>query len=174
MKITVCILSIGSGIVLAMFAFKETTLLQILTLAALLGLVTAFVVAVINAVLFWRQRRWRVLFPFLVVLLCGVGGPRLGGVVRNAYFRKQLPDLETAIASYRDTGTMPDTQWRGYQVHADEWEGATVVEFWWGSGFPVKHTVLLYFSGDDITSYRRRHGWYYASRLEEHWWIVRD
>ena len=168
------LLPIVCGTVLALFSFKENVLLQLAVLPALLGLLVSFLMALTRAIRHWQIHRWRIVLPFIVVALCGYGGPRLGRIVRNTYFRTIIPRLEVAIDSYRSTGTLPDVQWRGYLARAHEWNNTTIATFWWGGGFPVKHTVLLYCSGDDITDYRKENGWYYAYPLKEHWWIVKD
>jgi hypothetical protein len=167
-------LSIGCGILLALFTFKENVFLQFAVLGAFCGLLVSFVMTFIHAIRHWREHRWRVLQPFLLIIFCGYGAPEVGRSVRNIYFRQQIPRLEKAIDSYQSTGILPDVQWRGYMTRAGEWNDLTVAAFWWGSGFPLKHTMLLYFSGDNVTGFLKDNGWHSAHPLKNHWWVVRD
>lgn len=167
------ILPIICGAVLALFTFKENALLQFASIVAILGLFVSFIMAIIHAVRNWRQKRWITLLPLLITILCG-GGPEAGVLFRNTYFRIQIPHLEKAIQSFETTGSFPDVKWHGYAARANTWNDETYATFWWGSGFPVKHTVLLYSSADSIKDYCKTNGWYSGTQLEEKWWVIRD
>jgi amino acid transporter len=166
-------LPITCGVLLALFSFKENAFLQLASMGALIGLFVSFIKTLIHAKRHWRQKRWVALVPLLITVLC-CGGLELGILARNAYFLTQLPHLEKAIRSFETTGSFPDVNWHGYGAHANEWNGETYVTFWWGSGFPVKHTVLLYSSADNIKAYCKANGRYSGVEFEGKWWIVKD
>ena len=167
------ILPITCFILLGAFAFKENVLLQSASMAALIGLLVSFILALVHIKKNWSKRRWIALLPLLITMLCWKGRD-VGVFLRNFYFRTQLPRLEEAIASFEKTGVFPNVKWSGYMARAGTWEGETYVTFWWGGGFPVKHTVLLYSSTDDIEAYAKSGGWRSGSKLEDHWWVIKD
>lgn len=167
------ILPIICFVLLGAFAFKENVLLQFAAMAAIIGLFISFILSVIHSIKTWRKKKLIALLPLAITILCGAG-PEVGIFLRNSYFRTQLPRLEEAIEAFEITGEFPDVKWNGYMARANKWNGETYATFWWGGGFPVKHTVLLYSSTDDIKDYCKANGWYSGSQLEEKWWVIRD
>jgi hypothetical protein len=166
-------LPITCGVLLALFAFKENALLQLASMGAFIGLFVSFIKTLVYAKRHWQQKHWAALLPLLITFLCA-GGLELGIFARNIYFRTQIPYLEKAIQSFETTGSLPDVNWHGYLARANEWNGETYATFWWGSEFPVKHTVLLYTSADNIKDYCKSNGWYSGHQLEDKWWVIRD
>jgi hypothetical protein len=159
----------------ALFAFRETTILQLLIGVSLLGLFVSFILSTVHAFRSWRELRWRALLPFC---LCGIvlaASTDLGRFARDAYFRRQIPRLETAVKTFRASGQLPEISWRGYQVTTSKiGDTNAAVIFWWGEGFPVKHTVLVYCSVDDPRGFFRDGGWRRGYALQDHWWVAKD
>jgi hypothetical protein len=173
-----CVVFIVCGayaLVGVLFAFREHTILQLLFAISLLALVGSFIASVIHVFRSWSQLRWRTLLPLATCGLVLVASTDVGRYVRDAYFRSQIPRLEAAAKTYLESGQMPAISWSGSQVTATKVgdTNATVI-FWWGGGFPVKHTVLVYCSADDPKSYFRDEGWRRGYALQDHWWVVKD
>lgn len=159
----------------ALFAFQENPLLQLLFMLLLLGLLVSFVLSVVHSFRFWPQLRWRALLPFAACVLVFLGATEAGRVARDIYFRTQIPRLEDAVRAYRSSGQWPEVSWHGYGVVPSKFgEKDTAVLFWWGGGFPVKHTALVYYSADDPKSYFREGGWRRGYPVKDHWWVVKD
>src|SRR5207244_2596417 len=117
---------------------------------------------------------WRVLFPFAACIAAFLAAPRPGRLARDIYLRRQIPSLEATVQTYRASGQLPETH-LGYRVLASHFgDNDVAIEFLWGGGFPVKHTVLIYLSSDDPKPYFHKRGWYYGYRLQNHWWIMQD
>ena len=73
---------------------------------------------------------------------------------------------------------VPETyQHLAWWVHAEEdKQDVLVVTFFWGGGFPVKHSAFVYRSDGWLppkgTDFRRE--WPFAERINEHWFRVAD
>lgn len=78
----------------------------------------------------------------------------------------------------------PEDPWHGYDVMRDpsfNWVHAlrsddcgTVVQYYWGGVFPVKHWARAYFSTDSIDRSECRGEWNRGRRLVEHWYELVD
>jgi hypothetical protein len=163
------------AIVSALFAFRETAFLQLLFGVLLFGLFVSCILSAVHAFRSWRELRWRALLPFCLCGIVFVVSTDVGRLARDAYFRHQIPRLEVAVKTFHTSGQLPEVSWRGYQVTTSK-IGATnaAVIFWWGGGFPVKHTVLVYCSADDPTVFFRDGGWRRGHALADHWWVAKD
>ena len=163
------------AIVGALFAFRETPILQLLFGVSLPAFFASFILSAMHTFRSWRELRWRALLPFC---LCGVVlfvSTDAGRLARDAYFRNQIPRLEVAAKAFHESGQLPGVSWRGYQVTTSKiGDTNAAVIFWWGGGFPVKHTVLVYCSCDDSKGFFRDGGWRRVHALAEHWWVAKD
>ena len=175
MKRAIYILCGLFAVVSALFTFRETSGLQLLSMLFFLGLFISVILSLVYAFRSWSLLRWRALLPFAACAIVFLVPSEAGRFARDAYFRRQIPRLEAAVQAYRSSGQLPDTHWTGYMVlPRQESGGGVVIEFLWGGGFPVKHTSLIYVSSDDPKDYFHKRGWYYGYHLQDHWWVMKD
>jgi hypothetical protein len=175
MKRTIYIISAVFALISAAFAFKENVVLQLIFMIAVLGIFVSFILAVIHLKRRWSVLRWKAIMPLAICLLAITVPAHMAQLVRDAYFQSIIPDLESELPSIITNGEPAQTRWRGYGVTPlATASGDTAVTFWWGSGFPVKHTALVYCPVDDPKDYFQDHGWRRGYSLRENWWVVRD
>jgi hypothetical protein len=175
MRRTIYILCGVFAVVSGLFAFRETTNLQLLSMLFFLGLFVSVILSLVYASRSWSQLRWRALLPLAACVVVFLVPAKLGRFARDIYFRRQIPRLEGAVQTYRSSGQWPDVSWSGYQVTPGKLDDKVLaVIFWWGGGFPVKHTALIYYSADDPKDYFREGGWRRGYSVKDHWWVVKD
>jgi len=64
-----------------------------------------------------------------------------------------------------------------YGVHRHEHDGIVTIEFFYGGGFPVKHSVYLHRSAGAVERnepLEMRCRWAHVKRLNERWYYVGD
>lgn len=175
MKQTIYIACIAFALINAAFAFQENLLFQLLFAVSLLGLGVAGILSIVHLKRTWSQVRWRALLPGGFYLFVLISSGAAGLSARDAYFRSIIPELENQIQTYETDGEFPETDWKGYGISPDTLaSGDIVVTFWWGGGFPVKHTALVYCATDEPLEYFRAGGWNKGYALEEDWYVVKD
>ena len=157
------------------FAFQETSTTQLLSLLSLGGWLLALVYSVNHASSTGPKLPWRALVPLAACILVAPLGGGVGRSIRDAGFRRQIPELTRAIQAYRATGQMPSTSWKGVPIIPfPQGDKDIAVELFWGGGFPVKHTALIYVSADDPGSFFMQRGWAFGYPLEKHWFVMKD
>jgi hypothetical protein len=163
------------AVVRALFAFRETPGLQLLLMLFFLGLFVSVILSVVYASRSWSRLHWRALFPLATCVVVFLAPAKLGCFARDTYFRRQIPRLDGAVQTYRSSGQWPGVSWSGYLVTPGKLQDNDMdVIFWWGGGFPVKHTVLIYHSSDDPKSHFKKSSWRSGYPLQDHWWVVKD
>ena len=143
----------------AAFAARQTVVTQVfmtlLTLALLGFGSTTFVLFFAR----WSEDRWRGLVPVGICTIAVVLAPRVGAVIRESTFRRDLPSYN-AVIRQMERGSIPvDAELRripqaegaqAYVVLAQRTSEGLNVEFITGGGFPVKHSGYLYCSSGEI------------------------
>ena len=174
MAITIYILCFAFTIIVGFFRFKESVILQFLSVGFLLILLICFVLSIVYLKRSWKIKRWHALLPLLVCCIAFFTPFIVGTWARNTYFHSVIPQLESEIHEYQISGKYPKSSWNGYAIHPYRMENENIkVIYWWGGGFPVKHTALAYCSSDDPEECFRDGGWRgYA--IDDHWWVIKD
>ena len=124
----------------------------------------------------WRPRPFALRSSLVVLLLIAAPfiGARAGIALRDRVFRARLPQYEAVIRQLR-AGVTPDVPWRlGHHVTHRPVDGDVVATFWWGGGFPVKHTVFVYHPGDIETDVEFRRAWRRIRPLAQNWYVAKD
>ena len=125
------------------------------------------------------------LVPLISVLLIGAG-PLCGFWLRSLIFDRQLSRWQ-AVAEWAERQTLespshlnvlnppPEFSDLVYAVHAKRTEACGFVAwFFWGRGFPVKHTVRIY-SPQDASELSGCFGeWWRVRQLRAHWYEASD
>ena len=65
-----------------------------------------------------------------------------------------------------------------YSIFAEKLKDVLRIEFFWGGGFPVKHTAYVYLSNgkppDKETDHHTDWYWYHCERINDYWFRVSD
>jgi len=125
------------------------------------------------------------LVPLLSVAIF-VGSILAGRGLRLLFFRWDLPRYEAAArwveqhpfpadSSYVVLDPPSEFAHLAYAIHARRTPGCgTVVWFFWGSGFPLKHTVRIYSPQDSVVNRECLGEWHTPHKLAEHWYEASD
>jgi hypothetical protein len=183
-------IALFAGCAAAFFVGAPTLLSQLISVAALLTLVVALPVALFHA---WRHRAGgslRAATPLLACLVAIPIGYLIGGAYRDLDFRyRRLPAYEQIVRKI-ESGELPGEAIKempnqieglayGIHVHEDA-PGGLMVVFFWGGGFPVKHSVYIYRASGlpppTSTKWEMEpyYHWSRARRLNDHWFASHD
>lgn len=182
----VWVLSLASMCSIAAFAARPTMLKQLLAMGAFLAAGLLFLICLGWALTREKGRRLRAAIVPAAVLAVVPIGIELGHAIRDWQFQRDLPRYQAA-AAWASTLAVPgetvivlpppaayaDLTY-GVHITQDETCGL-VVDFFWGGGFPVKHTVRRYIA--DPTSMQRkpcREGWRRGRQRAEGWFELAD
>jgi hypothetical protein len=178
-------IALFTGCAVAFFVAAPTLSSQLISVGALFVLLLTLPVAVFHA---WRHRArglMRATMPFVACLVAVPIGGSLGAVYRDLDFRyRRLPAYEKVVRKIQSgelpAGNIkempPEIDGLAYMIEVhDDAPGGLMVEFFWGGGFPVKHTVYIYRASGlppptspnwEIKPYCQ---WDGARRLNENW-----
>ena len=168
-------------LITAWFGYRESPLGQLLFAVSLLT-VPCMLIALLVRI---RRDRWSAAFMALVVAAAVPLGGRLGYMLRRVDFEHRLRPAYEVLVARIERGEIPmqdvpmrtviaeDMQGLAYAVHAwrDE-TGILTVEFFWGRGFPVKHTAFVYRSSGAWSDDPRL--WWRGTHLIDNWFQGRD
>jgi len=129
--------------------------------------------------------------PFAMSLLCVIllgYSNSLGHRLRLHVFRQRLPQYEAAVPAVETQITDGPVFLKGeevpkpfrhlaYWIHADKTEqNVLIVTFFWGGGFPVKHTAFAYISDGKVPGplSRFQKEWPHIFRINQNWFRVVD
>lgn len=163
-------------------------------LGGMLGGVYLFVMLVVSFIAifkFWEKYSLFSVIPFVILLLCFKAGAislKAGHNKRENVFAERLPQYEEAVRVMESKIKGEPVFLKGkevpeayhhlaYWIHAEKYGGGVlVVTFFWGGGFPVKHSAFVYRSDGWLpprgTDFRRE--WPFAERINENWFRVGD
>jgi hypothetical protein len=133
----------------------------------------------------WHKLRWRGLIVPAVSALVLVAGPAIGGRLREWNLWWDMPRYKAAAewvehqalsSEGSEIELPPEYADLAYGVRGiRSAECGTVVTFWWGSGFPVKHTARVYSPTGSFERSRDCRGhWSRGSLIDEHWYEATD
>ena len=110
---------------------------------------------------------WFVVAPFM--------GARVGVTLHDAVFRSRLSEYEAAVQVIQAGKTPPIIPRLAHQVtpHTDS-TGNPEVFFFWGAGFPVKHTAFVYRLTDPRMDSKFIRAWPFIRSLTANWYVVKD
>jgi len=168
-----------------LFAARPTALSQLLSMASVPIVLSLLVAAFWRAAFGWRQHGPKVLLPVLVLIVTLPAGVLLGRLVRSLVFSHQLPQYEAAaqwassraVAGQAVTLRPPEAyKHLASTVHVlKDSDCGLRIDFFWGSGFPVKHIVRRYAPLDTFVSTPHcRDGWSSGRELAESWYELSD
>lgn len=124
----------------------------------------------------WRNPRAIAISAAAIVWLAAAPfvGARVGIMVRDAVFRLRLPEYEAAVRLVQAGTPQADIR-LAYRINSDlAPTGGSEVIFYWGSGFPVKHTAFVYRTDDPSTHPRFVREWSRIGSLAPNWYVVKD
>jgi hypothetical protein len=184
------VIALFTGCAVAFFVAAPTGSSQLVSVAALLLLLLALPVALFYA---WRHRArglLRAAAPLLACLVAAPIGGSIGAAYRSLNFRyRRLPVYEQIVRKI-ESGELPgetikemppeiDSLAYGIHVH-DDAPGGLMVVFFWGGGFPVKHSVYIYRASGlpppTSTKWEMEpyYHWSGARRLNDNWFAAHD
>lgn len=169
----------------AAFAARPTPLGQLLSMFALVLTAALLVVFVGRAIWHWRKLGLPSLLAPALLLAALPLGAHIGRSLRAWQFQRDLPRYQVAAdwaKSQAVVGTSvrvalpPEAADLAYATFVEARPSCgTVVDFYWGSGFPVKHTVRRY--AENPASFGQPQcleDWTIRRRRAEHWVEMAD
>jgi hypothetical protein len=160
---------------LTLFIFRQNVLLQALSFLALLAGIPAFIAGIVFIVTKGGFKKTTYYLPLCAVVAAFVAGPRFGDFLRKAYFSTHLSELQEFALTARDSSPRDGIKWKDVYTSAGTTKsGHRYVFFWWGGGFPVKHTVLAYHSGNAEEAAADFRGEWRGREFRDHWHILSD
>ena len=182
-------IAVLASLAVAAFVAAPSMESQLVSLMALLALMLVLPVSIWHA---WRHRkaeRWRSGIPLVACLVAVPVAVLVGGTYRSLDFRyrrlpayaavvRQIQAGELTVATATDVPSEIRHLATAIHVH-DEERDDTTIEFLWGGGFPVNHTVYIFRSSGlppPISDNwdRRSCRWSGIRRLNEHWFAAHD
>ncbi|MBN1392994.1 MAG: hypothetical protein JW947_09360 [Sedimentisphaerales bacterium] len=173
------------------FGYRPDIVSQIGGMLGSVYLLVMLVVSFIAIFKFWEKSSLFSIIPFVILLLCFKAGPmslKAGHNKREKVFVERLPQYEEAVhvmggkisgePVFFKGEEVPETyRHLAYWIHAEKEEGnVLVVTFFWGGGFPVKHSAFVYRSDGWLppkgTDFSRE--WPFAERINSNWLRVGD
>lgn len=171
---------------IAAFAARPTGLKQLFAMGAFLAAGLLFLACLSWALTRAKGQRLKGCIAALAVLAVIPAGVEIGHLIRDWQFQRDLPRYQAAAAWAAALAVPGDTvvvlqvpaQYRdlAYAVHISQDDACGVmVDFFWGGGFPVKHTVRRYIAAP--TSMERkpcREGWRRGRQRADGWFELAD
>jgi hypothetical protein len=154
-------------------------------MAAFLAAAVLFLVCTWRAIFRWRELRVLGLIAPLVVLGSIPLGVAIGHSVRDWQFSRDLPRYKAA-AKWASSRAVPgDTTVLeapaeyadlAYIIHVrSDKECELFVDFFWGGGFPVKHTIRRFASLPSFVERKQcTKDWARGRKLQENWYELSD
>lgn len=179
---------VGSVLVVgAAFTYRPDVSTQFGSMLLLFYLFAVIVINFIGIFTFEQRSGIPLAISFLCVVLLGYSNS-LGHRLRLHVFRQRLPQYEAAVRTLEAQITDEPVFLKGeevpepfrrlaYWIHAEKTEqNVLVVTFFWGGGFPAKHTAFAYISDGKIpgSPSRFQKEWPRISRINENWFKVGD
>lgn len=178
--IAACVLALMLLACSAAFATRPSPVTQLLAIASVFVTIALFLAYALRAARKWNTLGFLGLFAPALLLAALPLGVETGRGLRTWLFQRDLPRYQ-AVADWAKTRAVAGESVRvtappefGDLAHAISVEAlpgcGTVVDFWWGSGFPVKHSIRRY--AEDPGSFDRpqcREGWTLRQRRALHW-----
>jgi len=163
-------------------------------IGGMLGYAYLFVMLIVSFIAlfrFWEKHGLFSIIPFVILLLCFKANAislKMGHDKRSEVFAELLPQYEEAVRVMESKTSGGVVFLKGEEVpeiyrHLAYWihakkddENVLVVTFFWGGGFPLKHTAFAYRSDGQLppkgTDFRRE--WPFTERINENWFRVGD
>lgn len=182
----VWILSLVCLCSIAAFAARPTPLKQFLALGAIFAIGILFLICLGRLLTRKKGEYFRAGIIAIAVLTVVPLSVELGHAIRDWQFQRDLPRYRAA-AAWASTLAVPGqtvTVLSPPAAYADFIDAVHVsqddvcglqIDFFWGSGFPVKHTVRRYVA--DSSSMERRpcmEGWRRSRKRAEGWFEIAD
>ena len=122
----------------------------------------------------WRSPRGKLISTALTIWFVAApfAGARCGIIVRDTVFRSRLTEYETAVRAIQSGTAPPVVPQLAY--HITQPQGHQQIFFFWGSGFPVKHTVFVYSPSDPNADSSFARAWRHARSLAPNWYVAKD
>lgn len=171
---------------IAMFAARPTALKQLLAMGAFLAVGVLFLACVAWVLARGKGHRLKGGIAALAVLAAIPVGLEVGHAVRDRQFQRDLPRYQAAATWASALAVPGDTVVvlplpaayadLAYAVHIRQDQACGVwVDFFWGGGFPVKHTVRRY-AADPSSMERKpcREGWRRGRWRAQGWYELAD
>lgn len=167
------------------FSVRPNPELQLFAMASALGALTSFVVLAIRSAKSWRARGLVNLLSCLLLALSFPIAAFLGQAIRSMIFACNMDRWNQAAAwvmahnkPNSETPIELPTQYSdlayGVQYKTDISCGI-MLDFLWGDGFPVKHTVRRYATDPNWLNMKQcRAGWARGRRLSGNWYEISD
>lgn len=172
------------------FGCRPNALSQLGGMFLFLCLIVMIIVDFIGVFLFWGKHGFLVFAPLVIPLLCF----KAGSACLNFGHNRRLEVFEERLPQYEEVVHLMDSELKNerifwgaeqiprqyrhlaYRIYGERKRDVLRVVFFWGSGFPVKHSAFAYISNGALpakgTDFRR--DWPHATRINEHWFRVGD
>jgi len=180
-----CALAATGAASAAVLAMRPTGVRQLFVMGLLMLVLAAVLACLIRAVRHWRHLRFTGLLAPVALLAAMPLGVEVGAALRTWRFERDLPRYQ-AMATWAlaravpgeqvDVPIPPEARDLAYLVRVSDEPGCgRIVDFYWGAGFPVKHTARRYVElPGKIEDDACRGYWARGLRRGEHWFEASD
>jgi hypothetical protein len=159
----------------ALFVFRQNVLLQAISMLGFLAGIPAFIAGVVFVTTNHGYKKAMCYVPVCAVVFAFWAGPRVGSLFRTAYFTYHLAEMQNFALTTPDSSPHDGVKWRNIYTSAGTTKsGHRYVFFWWGNGFPVKHTVFAYHSGSADEAEADFKGDWRGGPFRDNWYILSD
>lgn len=167
-------------IISVIFKIRETALLQLIFIVAFLMFLALLIKDLSWLVGHWKLEKWLSLFPIVLWIVILITTPVIAIFCANKIFEYNLPKFQEVVEELKkephEPGKIKQSEKNvGYPVHSWYEDDVFIVQIWWGSGFPVKHTCYVYVSSGDIDKIEYFTKYFPVRlRLNQYWFRVLD
>jgi hypothetical protein len=180
-------LAVTWATVWAEFAIRPTPILQLISLLLLVMLLLALPLTAAWILDAWPHCKVRSLIPAVVAGFAGLAGIVAGELGPAIQFRRYLPEMKRTVEEltgnpafqtnriYKVAGLEQRHPWANGVYLVEQPAGPKHVEFFFGAGFPVKHTAYLHCPAGTIergSATAKR--WPRRRLVATNWFIVHD
>lgn len=171
----------------AEFVIQPTGLLQLLSLLLSVALLPVLLLTLAWTLDGWDGWKVRCLIPSAIAGFIGVAGIVAGDLGPTVQFQRYLPEMQRTVEAlaanpafqtnnvYKVAELGQKHPWANGVFLVEQPEGPKNVEFFFGSGFPVKHSAYLWCAAGSIergSETARR--WPRRRQVAPNWFIVHD
>lgn len=180
-----CAVALLCSICIATFVARPAPLWQLLSMLATLLNAALLVAYAGRAIWHWRRFGFMSLIALALLFVALPAGMHAGRALRAWQFQRDLPRYQAAADWAKSQAVAggsvrialpPEAADLAYATFVVARPGCgTVVDFYWGAGFPVKHTARRY--AEDPASFDQPQclqDWTIRHRRAEHWAEIGD
>ncbi len=178
--IIITILHLIFLISIVIFLIRESAILQLISMLAILMFLALFITNISWLIRKWKSEKWLSLYPIVLWIIILLATPFIAVFSAKKSFEYNLPKFQVIVEELKkephETGERKRSD-KNVGRGIDSWyeDDIFIAQIWWGSGFPLKHTCYVYVSSGDIEKIEYfTKNFYGRIRLNQYWFSVSD